>query len=417
MPPARGVCQSWRVTPSSSSPARSTLLVRDSDDRVLAGVAAALSRRITVDVMFVRAAFAVLVLAGGAGVLLYLLVWAFTPEAPGGIRRTAAAPTAQRAVAFAMQVFGAMLVLRGAGLWLGDAVVWPLTLATLGSSVLWARSGDDERGRWLSLATRDRPLHAVLSPDVALPRRALGAALVLTGIIALLVANVGIGDVGGAVVAFFIAVLGVALLLGPAIVRLLQQTGAERRRRIRTEERADIAAHLHDSVLHTLALIQRTDSPQEMATLARSQERELRAWLQGRTTTDRAETLADALEGVAARLEATQRTAIDLVVVGDTPMDADVEALVGAIGEATANAARHAGVYEVSVYVEVEPATITAFVRDEGKGFEPARVSSDRHGITQSIRGRITRHGGTAAIETAPGHGTEVTLTLPRRTS
>ena len=365
--------------------------------------------------MFVRAGFAVLALAAGAGLLLYLGLWAVTPEARRGDRRRGPARTVKRAVAFGLQVLGALLILRGLGWWPGDAVVWPLALAALGSCVLWARSDDTERSHWLSLHGRDRAAHT-LTPQASLPRRVVGAVLVLAGIVALLVGNVGIGDIGGAVVAFVVAVFGVTLLLGPAIARLLQQNVAERRGRIRTEERADIAAHLHDSVLHTLALIQRSDSPQEMATLARSQERELRAWLQGRTTTGQAATVAAALEDVAARIEAAEHVALDLVVVGDAAMDAQGQAMIGAIGEAAINAARHAGVGEVSVYVEIEPEAITAYVRDEGTGFEPATVSPDRHGIAQSIRGRIERQGGTVVIDTVPGEGTEITLMVPRRT-
>jgi signal transduction histidine kinase len=314
-----------------------------------------------------------------------------------------------------VQVVGAMLILRGIGWWPGDAVVWPLALAALGSCVLWARSDDAERSSLLSLNGRDRAAHA-LSQPASLPRRIVGGVLVVAGIVALLVGNVGIGDIGGAVVAFAVAVLGVTLLLGPAIARLLQQNVAERRGRIRTEERADIAAHLHDSVLHTLALIQRSDSPQEMATLARSQERELRAWLQGRSTAGHAATVAAALEDIAARIEATEHVAVDLVVVGDAAVDPTAQAMIGAIGEAATNAARHAGVGEVSVYAEIEPTAITAYVRDEGKGFDPAAVSPDRHGIAQSIRGRIERQGGTVVIDTVLGEGTEVTLTVPRRT-
>ena len=395
---------------------RSAWLVRDPGDRLLGGVAAAAARRLGVDVMFVRVAFVVVALAGGAGLLLYLALWAFTPEQTGGDHRVGPPSNAQRAAAFAMQVAGAMLVLRAFGLWLGDAVVWPLTMAAVGSAVLWARSSQAERARLLS-AAGDRSLQTLLSSDASLPRRVLGAVLVLAGIGALLVANVDIGDIGGAVVAFAVAVFGVVLLLGPAMVRLVQIVGAERRERIRTAERADIGAHLHDSVLHTLALIQRSTSPQEMTMLARSQERELRAWLQGRDASDEATTLTAALEAVAARIESAEHVAIDLVVVGDAPMDGQAEALTGAVREAATNAARHAGVGDVSVYVEIEPAAFTAFVRDEGKGFDPASVPPDRHGLAQSIRGRIERQGGTVVIDTVPDEGTEVSITLPRKTS
>ena len=406
---------------STSSPpataSRSALLIRDPEDRALAGVAAAAGRRIGVDAAFVRVAFAVLSLAGGAGVFVYLLAWATTPEVDGGDVHEAPEPNLRRAAALGMQVLGVMLLLRSIGLWLGDPLVWPLTLAALGSCVLWTRSDERRRARWSGIASRERPLEALLAGSASLPRRALGAALALSGLLALLAANVALADVGGALVAFAVAVAGVVLLLGPAVWRLLQQVDEERRERIRSEERAEIGAHLHDSVLHTLALIQRSGSPQEIATLARSQERELRAWLQGRSGHDRAETVHSALESVAARIEATELTAVDVIVVGDAPLDGQLTAVVAAIGEAATNAARYAGVAEVSIYVEVEAEKVTAYVRDEGKGFDPATVPTGRRGIAHSIRGRIERHGGTVTIDSSPGQGTEITMTVPRRSS
>ena len=364
-----------------------------------------------------RVAFAVLSLAGGAGILAYLLAWAFTPETDGGDRRPAPTPNSRRAAAFGLQVLGAMLLLRSVGLWAGDALVWPLTLAALGSCVLWARSDESGRARWSALASRDRPLETLLTSKASLPRRIIGVALALSGVIALLAANISLNDLGGAFVAFVVAVLGVSLLFGPAIWRLVLQVGEERRERIRSDERAEIGAHLHDSVLHTLALIQRSDSPQEMATLARSQERELRSWLQGRAAPGEIQTLQTALDGVAARVEAIHHAAVDMVVVGNTALDTELQALVSAIGEAATNAARHSGVAELSIYVEVDPTVVTAYVRDEGKGFDPEAVDEDRRGIAHSIRGRIARHGGTVEIVSSADEGTEITMTLPRRAS
>lgn len=401
----------------SSTLQRTALIVRDPDERILAGVAAAAGQRLGVDVMFVRIAFAVLALAGGAGLLLYLLLWAFTPEHAGGDPRPSPAPNVHRAAAFGLQILGSMLVLRGMGLWLGDALVWPLTLAALGSCVLWARSDHVARAPWSAVITSDTPFQALLTGDASLPRRFIGGALVVSAMFALLVTNVRVNDLGGAVVAFILAVGGLALLLGPAVFRLAQQVGEERRERIRSEERADIGAHLHDSVLHTLALIQRSDSPQEMAALARSQERELRSWLQGRAAPGEPDTVQSSLEAVAARVESTLQAAVDLVVVGDVALDDSLRALVAATGEAATNAARHSGVAEVSIYVEVEPEVATAYVRDEGTGFDPGSVPADRRGIEHSIRGRIERHGGTVTIDSRPGEGTEIAMTVPRRTS
>jgi signal transduction histidine kinase len=200
------------------------------------------------------------------------------------------------------------------------------------------------------------------------------------------------------------------------VARLVRQLREERRERIRNEERADMAAHLHDSVLQTLALIQRhADAPQQARSLARRQERELRAWLyDGRRSAAAAApgNLAMALDRVADEVEADHGAAVDVVVVGDCQVDEHVDALVAAVREAVLNAARHSGADEVSVYAEVADGRIEAFVRDRGRGFDPAAVNGDRRGITHSIVRRMARHGGRAQIHSAPGEGTEVTFEL-----
>jgi signal transduction histidine kinase len=220
-------------------------------------------------------------------------------------------------------------------------------------------------------------------------------------------------------VAFAVAVTatGVALVLGPWIYRLARQLSDERRERIRSEERGEMAAHLHDSVLQTLAMIQRSASQQEMSSLARSQERELRAWLFGRAGPN-AEIPPDAsvsvaIDAMAARVERLQRVPVETVVVGDRVLDERLRSLVDACGEAVMNAARHSGAAEVSVYVEMDADGATAFVRDQGKGFDPSLIPSDRRGIADSIYGRMERIGGTASIVSSPGLGTEVRLRLP----
>jgi signal transduction histidine kinase len=174
-----------------------------------------------------------------------------------------------------------------------------------------------------------------------------------------------------------------------------------------------MAAHLHDSVLQTLALIQRAREPREMAMLARTQERELRAWLYGRAPSVPGVRLRDALDAMAGRIERGQAVKVETVVVGDAALDESLRALVGATSEATLNAARHSGAAEVSVYLEVEPGAVTAFVRDHGSGFDPAAVPADRRGIADSIVARMRRHGGSAEVVSGRD-GTEVRLRLPR---
>jgi signal transduction histidine kinase/phage shock protein PspC (stress-responsive transcriptional regulator) len=207
------------------------------------------------------------------------------------------------------------------------------------------------------------------------------------------------------------------VLVGPWLLRLLNEVNEERRDRIRSEERADISAHLHDSVLNTLALIQRSEANPEVITLARRQERELRAWMQGRLV-DENQQLDAAIDALVSRVEGQYNVSVDAVVVGGAiAMDERVNAFVAAVQEATVNAARHSGVKNVSVYVEVEEDRLTGFVRDQGCGFDRQSISSDRRGIVDSIEGRMRRVGGHAAIHTSVDGGTEVELSLPRNSN
>ncbi|MGH8872628.1 MAG: sensor histidine kinase [Acidimicrobiia bacterium] len=185
----------------------------------------------------------------------------------------------------------------------------------------------------------------------------------------------------------------------------------ERAARIRSEERAEVAAHLHDSVLQTLALIQKgSTDPSEVRNLARVQERELRSWLLG--TGDPEETVIGALEAACSEIEKRLGVAVELVAVGDRDLDEHLRALVGAAGESVMNAAKHARVEKVSVYAEADGDSVRVFVRDRGVGFDPATVGADRRGIAESVRGRMERHGGSMEIVSSET-GTEVRLTMP----
>jgi signal transduction histidine kinase len=242
-----------------------------------------------------------------------------------------------------------------------------------------------------------------------------GAVLVIIGIGTLFATTGAVGTLGQMGIAVVATAGGLGLILGPWIVRLWQQLVDERGERIRSDERADMAAHLHDSVLQTLALIQRSaGSPHETVSLARRQERELRAWLYGDRTESGNVTLASALDAMVSDLESRHEVTIDSVIVGDCPLDPTLEPLVQAVREAAVNSAKHGGTDEVSVYVELEPDCVTAYVRDRGRGFDLAGVDGDRRGIAESIVGRMQRHGGTATINTGPGEGTEVVLEMPR---
>jgi signal transduction histidine kinase len=241
--------------------------------------------------------------------------------------------------------------------------------------------------------------------------------LVLGGLVAFAPPIGSWGALRSALVGTVVVVVGLAVALGPAIARLVTAYGEERRERILAAERADVAAHLHDSVLQTLALVQRkADDPREVRRLARRQERELRGWLlHGEELVPDAPTLGATLEAIAADVEDTYGVPVDVVRVRDCESDAALEPLVLAAREAIVNAAHHSGAPAVSVYLEVEPSRVTVFVRDRGRGFDRDAVPEDRRGIAHSIVGRLGRHGGTASIQTTPGDGTEVELVLPRR--
>jgi signal transduction histidine kinase len=282
-----------------------------------------------------------------------------------------------------------------------------VTLAAVGFAILWARSGEDRRSR--------SPLDVVISGRRSIARVAIGTLLILGAGAIFLGYNAQLDVVGPMLLAAMVAIGGLGLIGGPWIWSIGRDLIDERSTRIRTEERAEMAAHLHDSVLQTLALIQRAPAQREMASLARTQERELRAWLYGRAPTLAGARLRDAIDAMAGRIEREQQVKVEAIVVGDSDLDERTGALVAAVGEATLNAARHSGATEVSVYVEAEDDTTSAFVRDLGSGFDPDTVAADRRGIADSIVGRLERHGGTAQVTSRPGTGTEVVMRLPRK--
>jgi signal transduction histidine kinase len=359
----------------------------------------------------------VLALAGGIGVLLYGVLWATTELGRTTPIEEPPPSSTQQAVALGLIVLGALLLLRLAGLWFGDAIVWPVALAGLGSALVWVRSDDADRSRWTRATARlpRAPLAAAGAGRVSPTRVIVGTVLVAAGVGGFLAANEGLQALGDLALAVTAAFGGLVLLFGPWLWRLLEQLGAERRERIRHEERAELAAHLHDSVLQTLALIQRSaDQPRRMVALARRQERELRSWLYGQQDGAPTITLSAAVEGIAEEVEAIHDLSVEVVVVGDAPMDEHLRALLAATREACVNAAKHSGADEVSVYVEVEDDAVHAFVRDRGVGFDPATVPADRRGIRGSISGRLERHGGYGRVASFPGEGTEVELCVPR---
>jgi signal transduction histidine kinase len=401
-------------------------LVRRTRGKLIAGVASGLGDEFGIEPNLVRLAFLVLAFAGGAGIALYAAAWIWMPrdDTEGGSDRPSSRHRHRsdwvQVAALGALTLGILMLTQRIGLGLSDALVWPVVLAAMGAALIVGRSGkpideviDELVGRGRSANSRD----GVGQRDrTAIVRVGLGGALVVAGVGAFLFSHNAFDAIGQGLIAVAVLLGGLALIFGPWLWRLWNALVEERSERIRSDERAEMAAHLHDSVLQSLTMIQRrADDPRAVVALARHQERELRSWLFGRTPVHADLDLADAIEDAAADVEQRFGVPIDVVHVGgDCPLDDRLRALVPSAREAMANAARHSGAPTVAVYVEVEPELVSVFVRDRGRGFDPAAVPKDRGGIAESVTGRVHRNGGTVVVRSACGVGTEVELTMRR---
>ena len=402
---------------------------RDLRSPVLGGVAAGLARHLALPVLWVRAGFLLAAVFGGLGIVLYAGLWLMLPadrglpvEAPGleSARRTGRRPGLPRrltdvgpAVALAALGFGVLVVVDAAfGI---GGLFWPVLLGLVGVALLWRQADEAQRERWLDSSARLDPVRAVFGGGgwASYARVTAGVGLIVGSFVVFALRDASLAAAGDVAAAGLLGVLGLAIVVGPWVHRLATDLASERAERVRSQERADVAAHLHDSVLQTLALIQKSaHDPALVARLARAQERDLRSWLyEDRAGEDR--TLASALRAAAAATEDAHGVTVDLVSVGDRALDDRLRALVSASGEAITNAAKHAGTGRVDVYAEVSPAAAEVFVRDRGVGFEVAAVPADRLGVRHSIVDRMARHGGKAEVRSAPGEGTEVRLLMP----
>ena len=407
---------------------------RSADDRWLGGVAAGLAQHLGLPVLWVRAGMLALLAFGGFGAVLYAGLWLILPAqrhtdpvSPGLDAATRQGRREGRRdrrwtdfgplVAVGAIAVGVLLLITFVT---GQTLAYgPLLLAGAGVAVLWWQADEAQRNRWSDPSRRMGPLRAVVGGGGwgAYLRIGTGLLLLIGAITlfslrsgSLVVAlNVGLAAAFG--------IVGLGFMAGPWLFRLSSDLSEEREARVRSEERADVAAHLHDSVLQTLALIQRSSGDAAaVSRLARSQERDLRAWLFDAETTGPT-TLAAALRATAAAVEDAHGVPVEVVCVGDTPVAEEGRALVLAAGEAITNAAKHSGAGVVDVYAEATAAGVEVFVRDRGVGFAVDAVPEDRHGVRSSIIGRMERHGGSAAVRSVPGEGTEVRLSLPAPSS
>lgn len=396
----------------------------------MAGVATGVAAHLGVPVAAVRIVFALL-MTNGIGALTYFGLWLLVPadgddaarmrlRSPRQALRTVLKQRPgddphRRAKLLGYVLLGvAVSSLLGAfGLNFGSHSLLPISVAGIGALLIWTRAPEAQREQWSSDARRvgsrlgrRGPLLVILS----------GIGLVVLGVTSFLASHNALAQARNGAIAIGATLVGVGLVAGPWLWRLIRELSEERRQRIREHERAELAAHVHDSVLQTLALIQsQAADPDAVKRLARGQERELRSWLYTATPSSNGKAmLSVALQSAAADVEDAHGVAIDVVVVGDAPLDDALTATVAAAREGMVNAAKSSGTPSISVFAEVSTKKVEVFVRDRGRGFDVDEVPEDRRGIRDSIVGRMARHGGKGSVRSSEA-GTEVALSVSRK--
>jgi signal transduction histidine kinase len=397
-------------------------LRRDPQDRIGGGVAAGIGtwRGFSPTTVRIGCVVAALVTTGWA-VPLYCIAWLVIPARDSDATIAAKARHDSQGVALAVglaSLLAVFLLLAGV---LNDGSIevycWPQVVSVACLTLIWRNAPEDEKAGMRHLV---EPLESLGSADNVRRgtklRFVVAAVLLIAGIGVLVALRGGLSllaPLGG----FLLVAAAIVVLLGPWWLRIARDLLFERQARARAEERADMAARVHDSVLQTLALIQRSaDDPQTVVQLARAQERELRSWLfEGRAPGDTEVTsFAEGIKEIQRDVEARHGIPVEVVTVGDCPLDEHLSALLAAAKEATVNAAKWSGASVISLFAEVEPDKVEVAVRDRGSGFDIYSVPADRKGVAESIRGRMLRHGGKAVVQSTLGEGTKVTLTMAR---
>jgi signal transduction histidine kinase len=412
----------WRHGPPrwARGPRRQGPFRRAQEDRLAGGVAAGLSARTGFNTTLIRVVLVVGTLwSGGFIALLYLLAWLLVPAEGAESNIASKAVTDKRGLALAVGIVSLLVVvLPLAALfhlgWL-ESYGWSMVIGTAGLVLIWRNAPENEQAVMRRLAEPLLGLATGQRRRGLLLRIVLAAILVSGGVATLQRAHESV-KLLEPLAGVLLVISAIAVLLGPWWLRIARDLVVERAARIRAEERADMASRVHDSVLQTLALIQRrADQPQQVIQLARAQERELRSWLfDGRApgSIDGQLTFAGGVRQIQHEVEAQHGIAVEAVTVGDCALDDDLAAMLAAAKEATVNAAKWSGASVVALFAEVEPTEVSLYVRDRGKGFDTTAVPGDRKGLAQSVQARMERHGGTAAIRSTPGEGTEVSLSL-----
>jgi signal transduction histidine kinase/phage shock protein PspC (stress-responsive transcriptional regulator) len=421
------VASTTTESPEAAGRAKAT---RVADGAWLGGVCTGLARHLGWPVVVIRIAFVVLMTVQFVGVIAYAALWLLLPpdtveKAPGLESATRAGMRDQgrphRRIDWGMLLSlaalgtGLLWIVQSSELGISSQLFWPVAFACAGAALVWRQADTAQQKRWRAEAGG----RAWLAPFIArggwpaLVRVIVGLGLVGAAFGIVIAQQSQIHQLPEVLAMTTMALAGLGIVLAPWLYRSRTALNQARSDKVRADERADMAAHLHDSVLQTLALIQRqADDPKAVHQLARRQERELRTWLYGEEP--QTETLKVALTAAAVEVEDEWAVPVEVVMVGDCDTSEALQALIRATREAMVNAAKHSGAEKVDVYAEVDDERVEVFVRDRGKGFDADQVADDRMGVKGSIINRMSRHGGTATVRSAPGDGTEVRLEIPR---
>ena len=403
---------------------------RVADGAWLGGVSTGLARHLGWPVLVIRIAFVALMTFQFIGVIAYGALWLLMPseaveKAPGlesatrhGMRdQTRPKRRIDWGMLLALAALGTGLlwIVQSTELGISRQLFWPVAFACAGAALVWRQADTAQQRRWRAEAGG----RAWLAPFIArggwpaLVRVIVGLGLVGAAFGIVIAQQSQIAQLPEVMAMATLALAGLGIVLAPWLYRSRTALNQARAEKVRADARADMAAHLHDSVLQTLALIQRqADDPKAVQQLARRQERELRTWLYGEEP--QTETLKVALTAAAVEVEDEWAVPVEVVMVGDCDTSEAMQALVRATREAMVNAAKHSGADKVDVYAEVDEERVEVFVRDRGKGFDVAAVADDRMGVKGSIINRMARHGGTATVRSEPGDGTEIRLEISR---
>src|SRR5688500_14727380 len=412
--------------PSPGGPEDKPRATRVAEGAWLGGVCTGLARHLGWPLMVVRIAFVALATFQFIGVIAYGALWLLLPpestvKAPGlesasraGLREES---KPKRRIDWGMLLalialgVGLLWIMQNTGLGISSQLFWPVAFACAGAALVWRQADSEQQKRWRAEAGGK----AWLAPFVArggwpaLVRVIVGLGLVGAAFGIVIAQQGQIANLPEVMAMTMLALAGLAIVLAPWLHRSRSALNQARAEKVRADARADMAAHLHDSVLQTLAMIQpQADDPKAVQKLARRQERELRNWLYGDELHEA--TLKAALTAAAAEVEDERGVPVELVTVGDCDTSEEIQALVRAAREAMVNAAKHSGAEKIDVYAEVDEEFVEVFVRDRGHGFDVDAVADDRMGVKGSIIDRMARHGGSATIRSGPSDGTEVRL-------